>query len=169
MAVDEYGMREAYTQMMINSPHQALWMVFRTIIEIPFEYIRTAFGESLEWFTLETYEPYIILMFGLFTLLLFERNGRANRSLKIFSIFSSLIMVLLIFLSELLIWTEEGSKFITGVQGRYFLPFLLLVPLMLSPSDKKIHPNKLVTLPYLYMILSLVNISAIVIIFSSHI
>ena len=168
MNVDEYGMREIYTQMMLQQPHQALWIVFRTIIEWPWMYLGMMFGNSLEWFTADVYEPYTIVMLGLMTLLMFERDGRASKSLRIFSIVSSLIMVIVIFLSELMIWTDANSKFITGVQGRYFLPFLLLIPLALLPSVKK-RKLKIVRPAYLYLIMTLVNVSAMTIIFGVHI
>ena len=46
--------------------------------------------------------------------------------------------VLLIFLSEYLSWTSVGAAFVDGVQGRYFLPIALLLPLFLpeAPPSK---------------------------------
>jgi len=42
-------------------------------------------------------------------------------------------------------WTKPGETTIDGVQGRYFLPILLLIPLFIIPAKPK--SQKLATKP----------------------
>lgn len=65
-------------------------------------------------------------------------------------------------------WTEPGLSTIDGVQGRYFLPIILLIPLFCLPT-KKPKKKQIVKSNYLYIFATLANVYAIMMIFCTHI
>ena len=67
-------------------------------------------------------------------------SEESNLKLKYRLINIALIIILIggIFLAMYLYWTPTGNTIIEGVQGRYFLPVLLLLMAMLTPKKRKI-------------------------------
>lgn len=49
-------------------------------------------------------------------------------------VFISLLVTVLIYLSMYLTWTSAGASYISGVQGRYFVGIVILLPIVLNAS-----------------------------------
>lgn len=60
---------------------------------------------------------------------------------KVWILFLTIAGIGLISLSMLLAWTEKGSEFIEGLQGRYFLPYLIL-PFFCLQNEKIIQRER---------------------------
>lgn len=169
MVVDEYGARAAQTATLMNSPWYVLWQTFRSLVDGAHEYISWTIGGFLEeWFQVELYPPYIIVLMVFFVLALFEQEGRMPKSLRIFAGSTLVVTTLVIFALEFLIWTKTDDEFIMGAQGRYFLPVLLLLPMATMPSRKPKH-YQLIRPAYLYMVTALINVFVMLTILGTHI
>lgn len=103
-------------------------------------YILSLFGADLGWgelVRLYTIIPYCFLGIYLFTAV---TDNNLKNKFKKYQIVWILLVVLaiaaLIFASLYVQWTTIGSESILGVQGRYFLPIIPLVMLLIGSSIK---------------------------------
>ena len=168
LVVDLYGAAESQKQVILHNPLYVLWISLKGAILLPEGYIYGLTGRLLEWFSIDIYMPYIITIFIIFVLLCAELKEKVTKSMKIFAILSFVAIILLTFMTEFVIWSPPGSENIEGVQSRYFLPILLLIPLSLMPI-RNIKKTELVRLRYLYPIMTLINVYAITIIICNHV
>ena len=109
-------------------------------------YFMTLIGRDLAWGGLVVVYPMIIYMIFLLYLI-----GCANENNKIkdlytkknlFIIFVILLCIIgLVFTSLFVQWTSPGVSIISGVQGRYFLPLIPLVGLLLIQCNIKTKKN----------------------------
>ena len=76
-----------------------------------------------------------------------------------------LIVYLGFYFIQYLQWTPVGSNIILGVQARYFLPILLLIPLILNLKNDKL---KIKDLDHLIITLVIVFLSGLLILTISH-
>ena len=79
-----------------------------------------------------------------------------------------LTIVLLIFTSLYIQWTAVGAPVIDGVQGRYFLPILLLVPIALCRGKNKKTHVTLISERAVLCYSAIVNMAALAIIFMQN-
>lgn len=120
----------------LKRPIEYIEMLLYTMNYYGVKYLFTAFGEELAWN--ENAKTYFIVPFIYF--LLFIQEACTDKELKKkFSIVQNTIMFLiiitivgLIFTSLYIQYTKESSILIEGVQGRYFIPIMILVALLLS-------------------------------------
>lgn len=121
-----------------------------------------AFGKHLSWFSIKVPDIYIIINLILFIFMSLTRTD--NNKFKLSSISRKIIfldyisVIALIFTSLYIQWTEYKSDYIDGMQGRYFIPILLLIPFILYNNKYKI--NKIIDDKYIYMFIILQNICA---------
>lgn len=102
-------------------------------------YLSGTLGGYLEWFNVVLSPIYLLPSFIIFVLLCkksYEKNF-IHKNIQFFSIIIFTIISLLIFTSMFTQWTKPGEVVIDGVQGRYFVPILLLIPLSFSSKLKK--------------------------------
>lgn len=131
------------------------------------------FGGYLEWFNVVLSPLYIIPSFVVFIILCHTeyQNSTITKSFKVIAAVSSLVLVLITFTTMFIQWTKVGESVIDGVQGRYFLPIMLLIPTFFLPIkkpnsksiSKKYAPNY-----YLYAFIVFESIYAITSIACSH-
>lgn len=163
----------------ISKPIKYAFIFAQSSILAPEQFINSTIGRSLEWFSTHLFAPYIITYFVFFVLLCAERVVKISRSLKIFILCAFSFVVIATFTAMFIVWTEPGSTTIEGVQGRYFIPILLLIPLFCQPSNLKrssaaIEPVrqsemvKIVKENYLIIFTTLVNVYTIVAIICTH-
>lgn len=94
-------------------------------------YFVSTFGREIGWATIV--KLYDIIPYGFFMLMLFISicDGKIKEKLSykeiLFFIIISAVVILLIFTSLFVQWTPIGATIIDGVQGRYFLPILILI------------------------------------------
>ncbi len=132
----------------VNSAEQAVFIVHHpfafleiliiTIDKMLLFYIQTGLGMYLGPLSIQMPNLYFFITI-IFIVLILAQN---SDSLKITSQNKLLVIVtfsaicLLIFTSLFLQWTPVGGGIIEGVQGRYFLPILPLVPIIINPTKK---------------------------------
>ena len=150
-----------------SNPIMFLSILFRNAFLAPEQYINSTIGKNLEWFSVELYTPYIITFFLFFAFLCAEHEISISRSLRIFTFCIFFTIVSLVFTTMFIQWTPPKSVVIEGVQGRYFLPIILLIPIYCLPS-KKPKPQLLVKQNYLYVFTALANVYAVISILCSH-
>lgn len=82
---------------------------------------------------------------------------------KIYIILIVSIMVLLIAVALYLGWTVPGKNIIEGIQGRYFLPFAILVLLCFIPKNKYLKFKNTITIYSMFiLLLNMISIGTII-------
>ncbi len=96
------------------------------------------FGMSLGHFAIALPKIYFYPFFTFFILLLAQNTERLplKRFDRIVFAATALIILALVFTSLYIQWTPVANATVVGVQGRYFLPVLLLTPLILNSVKK---------------------------------
>lgn len=106
-------------------------------------YIDTFFGSSMGWFQIPINSFVLLIYRFLFITSPFIYNenefGFLKKSEKIFSCCLTFFICFLVVLSMWLCWTPVGSTSVIGVQGRYFLPIIILGLLSISEKNKRIN------------------------------
>jgi uncharacterized membrane protein len=166
------GDSEKYIQDQLNyvlgHPIEYLMVIIRTFDQFHFFYINSFIG-NLGW--LDTNFPYIfILMYSIFLFILaitdINLDIKIGYRKKMISLFLFISIVILIETVLYLIWTSIpaiggiGYKVVTGVQGRYFIPAVLLLCI-------PFYSEKLLQHPFLNRIrMGIIDISPIFCLFS---
>lgn len=99
-------------------------------------FITRGIGTSLEWFSVSIAEINILLYILVFVLICAEEKTQTNYKTKVFAFLALAASIACIFTGLYLSWSEVGAGTIDGVQGRYFLPLAMLVPLLFLPIRK---------------------------------
>ena len=77
--------------------------------------------------------PYIICGISIITAISeHDLKDKLNKYQKIIILFIILVITILIFTSLFIQWSENNLNYIDGVQGRYFLPILPLVLILIN-------------------------------------
>lgn len=156
----------------LQNPIQYIQTVLYTINLNGHSYLMSLFGNAIGWgefVKLDSIVPYTILAMYLFVA---STDEEIKGKLKKYQIMWILLVVLaicaLIFTSLYVQWTTVGKESILGIQGRYFLPILPLIMLLLGnclkvkTSYKKENINKVVAI--VMLIVQIFVISQIVIV-----
>lgn len=158
----------------VDAKAQAIW-----ILKNPFEYlirvVSTVNLQSQNWlggmlglslgaFNINLPTLYFLMTYAIFVIILAQRsdslNFRKNDRL-IFGI-AFVIIMLLICTSVYLQWTDYGEVLIEGVQGRYIIPILMLLPLAMgrkkasSPHMELITEDKVLSYNLFFNVMALV-------------
>ncbi len=114
----------------LKDPLEFIYMMVNTAFDKIGFYLESLIGYKLGWVEIET--SMLVVLF--FVLLLFlsicdsrEDSIRVEGFQRFWMIFLCLGCTGLILLGMLLSWTPMGHVSIEGVQGRYFLPFMLIL------------------------------------------
>ncbi|MBR2839998.1 DUF2142 domain-containing protein [Candidatus Saccharibacteria bacterium] len=160
----------------MHNPFYYLAVLVHSISTNSILYLTGTLGGHLEWFNVNLSMLYILASLIIFTLLCAKarQSITISKSIKILSISLFAFITIIIFTALYLSWTKVGETVIDGVQGRYFLPILLLVPLaFLSVSRKsknnRPRPSSLSQNYYLYAFFIFESIYAISTIVCTHI
>lgn len=131
---------DASTQLdtLIHHPFTFIRMLGKTLIVKSPAYLGQIFGRFLEWFTLVLTMVYVVPSGLCFVYLIIKerKNVFISKWFRILSIFAICFAALASFIVMYIQWTPVDSTIIQGVQGRYFMPLLLLVPIIFFPKDK---------------------------------
>lgn len=161
----------------VNSKEQLMWImthpfgymvvIARTIAMNAELWMSNMLGMHLGSFVFNLPSVIFLASFAMFVVLFVQRDETLK--LKIFDrvvfIATFLIIVMLIFTSLYIQWTAVSAPIIDGVQGRYFLPVLLLVPIMFCGKDNKKLRATLISERAVLCYSVVVNIVALVTIF----
>lgn len=100
--------------------------------------LETTFGSSLEWLNVGIGDLVVLVMVITFCIFVYRhREAVISPELKRMAVFVFLVVTVMFIGIEYLTWTPVGSNYVDGIQGRYFLPMLFMVPLFFMKTSKK--------------------------------
>lgn len=156
----------------IQNPIKYIQTLLYTINLNGSKYLLQLFGQDIGWgefVKLYSIVPYSILAIYLFTAISDEEIKNKLKTYQLVWIaLVVLAVVVLVFTSLYVQWTTVGKESIAGVQGRYFLPILPLVMLLLGSIlkvnvfYKKENINKFIAISIL--VLQIYTISQIIVV-----
>lgn len=124
---------QGYTvQYLINNPMQAVLLALRTVKNLSAMYVTTMISRGLGWLNINL--SWLVFIVNC-VLLFFSVNGEdgieLKKGTKYWMVLCTLITITGIFYGLMVNWTVVTSEIILGVQGRYFIPLLLVIGLLL--------------------------------------
>ena len=126
----------------IHNPVYAFNTITSTFNIMGPEYIKTFFGKYLGWLNIPLNQYitwiYAILLISSPFIYCGKETGYLNKKEKNIFLAMTALLSIIVILSMWLSWTEIGTYPISGVQGRYFIPFMIMLFLALSSKIKKI-------------------------------
>ena len=128
----------------LHNPLKLLTIIKNTIICNSKVYLQGIFG-YFSWFKFHL-NDIIIYLYTLYFIYIIasERNILASsqqfkyRKNKFLIVIALFIMIAAVFGSMYITWSSYKLNYVDGVQGRYFLPLLPLIVLLLAPTKNKI-------------------------------
>lgn len=119
-----------------QNPLKFLASVFGTIIYHFSLYLNGLLGGHLEWFSVNLSTIYITASTIVLAFICYFESKTAYIKLSHKIIFGTISasIVFLIFTVMFIQWTKTGEIIIDGVQGRYFLPIFLTIPILCLPT-----------------------------------
>ncbi len=124
-----------------SNPIAFMGVLKNTFINRTTNYLYQALGQFLGRLsiTIDSIIPTIFLGMIMFAAFLEDTKISFSKYQKIFTLLLVAGMILLVELALYLTWTPPGGAMIEGVQGRYFLPFLLLAFLCIVQKGKSLY------------------------------
>ena len=159
----------------ISSPLSYLQVIFNTCITSMYQFAYGMFGGWLEWLDVEIGHIYLVLTIIISSILVYKNSeskikiSNASRAIIIAIVIATLG---LIFTSLYIQWNPVGNGIVGGLQGRYFLPILMLTPAVACGLRKK-HQNttnleEKENHSLLYLFSVFYSVAAVIIIIFSH-
>lgn len=136
--------KEVYTfGYLLRRPVRLIGLYVNTIHEQGSEQLRNLFGGNLAWRDINI-DWYLVIFLIILILLSCIRQGKEKYIPRLDKAYMGVLALGsfgLIELSMLLVWTPVTYNYITGAQGRYFIPFLFLILLCLRNSFFTVKKN----------------------------
>lgn len=159
----------------IGNPLGFLIVILRTVNVCCMDWIGGMLGLTFSSFVY--YLPGIVFLASIvFSVLLFAQRNEEIQFKKydrLVFIIVFLIIMLLIFTSLYLQWTPAGKSSIDGIQGRYFLPILALVPIIICrksvKKNKKEQPREIISTNAVLYYSMLTGVMSLAVIFAQNI
>ena len=153
----------------LNQPLQFFGIMSQTIETYGYFYLQSLVGGSLGWFQGEISSPHTLVVFLVLILFFstFVSSGDSfNPSIrfKVTGILISAVGFFLVMITMLLNWTAASESAIQGVQGRYFLPYLVWFLVSLRTKRLSFHGDSeriVIMLMYFANAINLIRIMAI--------
>lgn len=155
----------------LTHPVHYLLVLLRTISKMILPYLLQLSGQILEWLDFSlTYIYPIAYLFLLGFVIIVCHDEECSRDISVKALCGLVfcIIVFLIFTSLYVQWTSVGYKEILGVQGRYFIPIIILLPCVFCSRKIKIS-NPFVITKLVYFVLIGYNIYTLCSLFLLHI
>ena len=134
---------------LLSNPLLYIQKIFYTIGVKANDYFLSLFGGQLEWSETVCMQitPYIVCGICILTAITEEKTKSLFQKYQKRILLGIVIVItLLIFTSLYIQWSDTKLAYIDGVQGRYFLPILPLILLLISSMKIKIkYTNRQVT------------------------
>ena len=153
----------AQVQYILTHPHHYLAAIFRTLEAFGPDLLIGMFGPKLGYLNIPISVLYVIffIIFTIYTYLREHHKALPLRpSQKALIATVILACVALIFTSLYVQWTAVGQNFISGLQGRYFIPLLPLVFFLITPLVTRSSTHKDNTL-YVFTLIFAINFYAL--------
>lgn len=143
--LDQYSSSGKQIIFMLRNPIEYLIICLRTIITNGFAYVFTFLGCQMGAMSIYNSIPMIaVFTFAIFINLLFcNKKVTVDKFTKIVFGIIIFLIIALVFACEYIQWTPYLNPTINGIQGRYFIPLLLPLLLMLNRNmDMKDEQSK---------------------------
>ena len=142
----------------ISNPIHFIGAIVNTIHQNWLFYFDTFVGGSLSWLDLYVnkiaiFGYVIILMLSLFVN---HEDTKLRKREKLWMIFLVCFMILLLFIIFYLTWTNVGANIIEGIQGRYYIPFLLILIFTVIGKKKVLIDNFSMKSSYLLILMHII-------------
>ncbi|MBP5204842.1 DUF2142 domain-containing protein, partial [Candidatus Saccharibacteria bacterium] len=125
-------------QYILHNPIKFIVAIMNTVAYKGWSTIGSAVGANLEWFDVGINDLLVSLVVIVFCFSIYRyREVVISPSLKHAAIFIFIITTIGFIVIEYLTWTPMGANYVDGIQGRYFLPMLFMVPLFFMKTSKK--------------------------------
>lgn len=157
-------------QYILQNPLRYIITIFATIDSFSIAYLEQLVGHSLGKFNVSTSSVMVIISLGILFYLISKRNKNKKLHKPVFSLKEKLYIlvmllgtILLMFTSLYMQWTAVYSDTIDGVQGRYFIPLLLVIAMLWMSQKEKDSPdenNNFISCSVMTNIMALVSIFA---------
>ena len=152
----------------VQNPLKFVKMLYLSLDHFGFEYLQRMVGGSLGWFQEEIVSPYIYvvaltMVMGMSVISSDDDGDVLSFSASLAGIAVFVIGLVLVMLTLLVSWVFNTEGLITGVQGRYFLPYLPWLLISFRTSRLKFDGN---LFPYLLMAMLFLNFYNLTRIFS---
>lgn len=124
----------------INDPSRFIYVLTNTLNINGGEYIITFTGLRLGWLNLNVpaYLMYLYLIFMGLSLFFEKTKDNITKFEKICFLITGIILCVFVLFGLFIGWTAVGAELVSGVQGRYFIPILLLFFLPLCKKNRYI-------------------------------
>lgn len=134
---------EGYTiGWLIAHPIKGITLFMRTINLKGEWYYYSCLGQDLSWFTVKLpLEIFKIWGFLLLVCALKKENNQLDNRMRILFIMINLIIFFLVLLSMCIYWTPLTFDHIEGVQGRYFIPIVFTILIVINNKKINIKEN----------------------------
>ena len=144
----------------LKNPIKFGQMILYTINNNMDKYLLSAFGNQLEWGEEIFGVPFVIGFIALTMFITLNDESIKNRLSNKQKIVLGIVIIMiigLIFCSLYVQWTQIESSEIQGIQGRYFIPIMPIILLLLSDIRVKSEysSNKLIKVICLYSLIFL--------------
>ena len=155
---------------LLSSPLKLPLVILNTLQVKMHFYISSTFGTALGTLQILLPEIYTYLSAVLFASLLIQNSEHvkftpAHRPVYTVAFIATFVAILLGLYIQ---WTPVGNSFVEGVQGRYFLPFLTLIPLIFNQPKPKTLRTPLAGLDHVLGYSIFINVCALVYIFAQN-
>ncbi|MBS6373903.1 MAG: DUF2142 domain-containing protein [Erysipelotrichaceae bacterium] len=142
----------------ISNPIQFLGVIFNTIRHYWQFYFDTFIGATLSWLNLYVNR---IALFGYITLLILSlfvnrEETKLRKKDKGWMLFLVGLMILALFIIFYLTWTNVGAGIIEGIQGRYFIPFFLILIFIIVGQKKVLIDNFPIKCSYILIFMHII-------------
>lgn len=143
----------------VNNPLRFVKMLYLSLDQFGFEYLQRMVGGSLGWFQEEIASPHIYVValtvvMGMSVISSDDDGDVLSFAASLAGIAVFVIGLVLVMLTLLVSWVFNTEGLITGVQGRYFLPYLPWLLISIRTSRFKFDGN---LFPYLLMAMLFLN------------
>lgn len=161
---------------LLSSPLSYLQTIFNTCVSSMYEFAYGMFGGWLEWLDVEIGHIYLILSIIVASILVYKNSENKFKipvSGRAILITIAVTTTGLIFTSLYIQWNPVGNGFIGGLQGRYFLPILLLAPAIACGLRNRVKTQTTAATTsenhsLLYIFSTFYSIAAVIVIICSH-
>lgn len=131
-------------------------------------YLYNFIGQNMGWLSIQVPSVYICFYIIILLASIFVEDNKEvfDRKEKIFILFLTLFMYVLIITGLYIEWTGVGSNVVAGIQGRYFLPIMILPLLCMCKKKNYIkikNPN--ISIMLFATIIDLLFISKVILFF----
>ena len=146
----------------IHNPHKLVPIAVNTMSNenVIGQILLSMFGALLGYYKVHVFLPYIYMLIAIFIVsLLIENEKIVENGKKMLIGFCAFSVVVLMGLSLYIQWTPLKNEWISGIQGRYFIPIMLLLAILCT--NKKIEFKGKLLNEYTLLFILLANLSAI--------